>query len=203
MAAATVGLVAAAPVMTLVALLIRSTSPGPVIYAQTRVGIDRRNGGPNAQNCRRRSDLGGRPFAIYKFRSMYHSASSADEQVWAKPDDPRVTPVGRFIRKFRLDELPQLFNVLKGDMNVVGPRPEQPEIFAALRGRVDGYTWRQTVLPGITGWAQVNHRYDRSIDDVRRKVAFDLEYIAHRSVLSDMVVMLRTVPTVIFQRGAW
>ncbi len=189
--------------MAIVAVLIKITSPGPALYAQTRVGLDRRNGSNGLRNCNRKYDFGGRPFLIYKFRSMYHQPDGADAQVWAQPGDPRVTPLGRFLRKTRLDELPQLFNVLRGDMNLVGPRPEQPEIFASLRETIDGYAVRQRVPPGITGWAQVNHRYDRTLDDVRRKVEYDLEYISRRSLLTDVDIMLRTVPTVLFGRGAW
>jgi lipopolysaccharide/colanic/teichoic acid biosynthesis glycosyltransferase len=107
------------------------------------------------------------------------------------------------LRKYRLDELPQLFNVIRGDMNVVGPRPEQPKIFTRLRNQIDHYAERQRVLPGITGLAQVCQHYDNSIDDVRRKLLFDLEYIAGRSWQTDLKLLLQTVPVVIFQRGAW
>ncbi|MDH3457051.1 MAG: sugar transferase, partial [Gemmatimonadota bacterium] len=111
-------------------------------------------------------------------------------------------PVGRFLRKYRLDELPQLLNVLRGDMNLVGPRPEQPEIFQELRHRVARYPERQRVLPGITGWAQVRHRYDTSIEDVKKKVEFDLEYIERCSAAEDAKIMLMTVPVMVFRRGA-
>jgi lipopolysaccharide/colanic/teichoic acid biosynthesis glycosyltransferase len=114
-----------------------------------------------------------------------------------------VTPVGRVLRKYRLDELPQLFNVLKGDMNIVGPRPEQPEIFMKLRDEVERYGDRQRVLPGITGLAQINLHYDMSVDDVRKKVKFDLEYAARQSALEDLRTMVRTVPVVLFRRGGW
>ncbi len=140
---------------------------------------------------------------IYKFRTMRHTNGDAAAEVWASPDDPRVTRLGRVLRKYRLDELPQLVNVVRGEMNLVGPRPEQPAIFAEMRNRIPGYRQRQQVLPGITGWAQVRHRYDRSIDDVRRKVAFDLEYIARRSALEDVKIMALTVPVVVFKKGAW
>ena len=115
----------------------------------------------------------------------------------------RVTPIGRVLRTYRLDEVPQLWNVLRGDMNVVGPRPEQPQIFAHLRTQIEHYADRQRVRPGITGWAQINHCYDRSVGDVRRKVAYDLEYLARHSVLEDLKIMVRTVPVVVFKRGAW
>lgn len=197
------GLVLTAPLLLIVAVLIGLTSSGPVLYAQTRIGRDRRNHPGSQRNSRRNIHWGGKPFTIYKFRTMYYEQASPDDQVWATPDDPRVTPIGRFLRKSRLDELPQLFNVLRSDMNVVGPRPEQPGIVMQLRRRVDNYDHRHAVPPGITGWAQVNHPYDRSIEDVRRKVAYDLDYIARRSALEDLKIMARTVPVVLFRRGAW
>jgi lipopolysaccharide/colanic/teichoic acid biosynthesis glycosyltransferase len=187
--------------MLLVAVLIKLTSRGPVLYHQTRVGVDRRCGPDPDANWRRERDLGGRPFTIYKFRTM-RVEDEADQQTWATADDPRITALGRVLRKYRIDELPQLFNVLRGDMNLVGPRPEQPQIFAELRTVVMRYSERQRVLPGITGWAQVRHRYDTSIDDVRRKVAFDLEYIERCSPAEDAKIMLMTVPVMVFKRGA-
>jgi lipopolysaccharide/colanic/teichoic acid biosynthesis glycosyltransferase len=201
-AVAAFGLLVAVPVMLVVAAFIRLTSRGPVIYRQTRVGIDRRAHRKAPENCRRRSNSGGRPFTIYKFRTMRESNGNGDAQVWASPDDPRVTPVGRVLRKYRLDELPQLFNVLRGDMNLVGPRPEQPEIFAELRNLVDHYHARQQVLPGITGLAQVSHRYDTSVEDVRTKVDYDLEYISRKSPSEDLKILVKTIPTVVLKRGA-
>ena len=199
-AVAVVGLVIAAPVMVVVALLIRLTSPGPVLFLQTRVGLDRRD--PKAAgNGRRQLDLGGKPFRIYKFRTMY--VQQKTEQVWARPDDPRITPVGRVLRKYRLDELPQLLNVLLGDMNMVGPRPEQPNIVNDLQQQITSYKLRHKVRPGITGWAQINHHYDRSIEDVRRKVSLDLEYIGRQSFTEDLKIMLRTVPVVVLRKGGW
>jgi lipopolysaccharide/colanic/teichoic acid biosynthesis glycosyltransferase len=195
-------LVLAGPAMLVIALVIKITSRGPAIYTQSRVGIDRRGAGDSG-NHRRRQDLGGRPFTIYKFRTMRASPAAAEAQVWARPDDPRVTTVGRFLRKYRLDELPQLFNVLRGDMNIVGPRPEQPRIFQRLRTEIDGYHQRQRVLPGITGWAQINQHYDASVEDVKRKVAYDLEYIARCSAIEDFRIMLRTLPVIAFKKGAW
>jgi lipopolysaccharide/colanic/teichoic acid biosynthesis glycosyltransferase len=199
MVAAT-GLLIAAPLIAVIALLIKATSKGPIIYTQTRVGVDRRSGADGGGNGRRQNDLGGRLFTIYKFRTMY--VQDEARQRWATADDPRVTPVGRILRRYRLDELPQLINVLFGDMNLVGPRPEQPEIFAELRRQVDRYPERQRVLPGITGWAQVCHRYDTSIEDVRKKVQFDLEYIGRRSPTEDLKIMLMTVPVMVLKRGA-
>jgi lipopolysaccharide/colanic/teichoic acid biosynthesis glycosyltransferase len=131
-----------------------------------------------------------------------HVLDGEHRQVWATENDPRITRIGSILRKYRLDELPQLFNVLLGDMNVVGPRPEQPEIVSQLRESVDGYLERQQVLPGITGWAQVNHSYDACIDDVRKKVNLDLEYIGRRSVARDLMIMARTLPVMIGKRGS-
>jgi lipopolysaccharide/colanic/teichoic acid biosynthesis glycosyltransferase len=125
-----------------------------------------------------------------------------EHQRWASQDDPRITHVGRILRRYRLDELPQMFNVLRGDMNLVGPRPEQPDIFQRLRGQITRYPERQRVLPGITGWAQVRHRYDTSVDDVKRKVEFDLEYIERCSATQDAKIMLMTVPVMMFRKGA-
>jgi lipopolysaccharide/colanic/teichoic acid biosynthesis glycosyltransferase len=200
---AVLGLVLAAPLMLFVAILVKLTSPGPVLYRQVRVGQDRRNPRLPVGNHRRAIDYGGVPFTIYKFRTMATSASRNERQVWAARNDARVTGLGKVLRKYRLDELPQLFNVLRGDMNIVGPRPEQPTIFANLRGQVDGYGLRQRVRPGITGWAQINHHYDTSIEDVRRKVALDLEYIARQSFAEDLRIMLRTAPVLVFKKGGW
>ena len=198
------GILITLPVMAAVALLVKLTSPGPVLFTQPRVGLDRRwRDGNTGRDPRRKKDMGGRIFQIYKFRTMTHSAPSDREQKWATPDDPRVTRVGRILRKYRLDELPQFFNVLKGDMNIVGPRPEQPEIFQELRDQVDGYQKRQRVLPGITGLAQVNHHYDRSIKDVEIKVRHDLEYVKKVSTVEDLRIMAQTLPVVLFRKGGW
>jgi lipopolysaccharide/colanic/teichoic acid biosynthesis glycosyltransferase len=200
---ASAGLVVASPLLLLIAALVKLTSRGPVLYTQTRIGLDRRDPKVRAVNQRRGADQGGQPFKIYKFRTMRVVEVGADTQVWASPNDPRVTSLGKVLRKYRLDEVPQLFNVLRGDMNVVGPRPEQPRIFDNLREQVHGYQVRQRVRPGITGWAQINQHYDNSIDDVRRKVAFDLEYIGRQSLAHDLNILLRTVPVVVFKKGAW
>jgi lipopolysaccharide/colanic/teichoic acid biosynthesis glycosyltransferase len=197
---AAVALVVALPLMLLIALAILLTSRGPVIYRQTRVGVDRR--ATTGGNWRRRVDYGGRLFTMYKFRTMTHSPTNGS-QVWARQDDPRITPVGRVLRKLRLDELPQLVNVLKGDMNVVGPRPEQPEIFQELRQHIDEYPLRQRVLPGITGWAQVNQSYDRCLDDVRNKVRYDLQYLQNATVAQDLLILARTIPVVVMRKGGW
>jgi lipopolysaccharide/colanic/teichoic acid biosynthesis glycosyltransferase len=198
---ATVGIVVTAPLMLLVALAVKLTSKGPVIYTQPRVGVDRRLDRSATSGNRRRKDVGGKLFTIYKFRTMRQAAPSA-RQVWVSQDDPRITTVGRFLRATRLDELPQLFNVLKGDMNIVGPRPEQPDIFADLQHKVGGYRERQRVLPGITGLAQVSLQYDQSVDDVRKKVDLDLEYIRRRSASKDLLIMAKTMPVMVFRRGS-
>lgn len=195
-------LVIVAPLMLVLAILIKLDSTGPVIYSQRRVGLDRRGSrGAQAGSCQRSDDLGGRIFTIYKFRTMTTAPADAAER-WAADHDPRVTRVGRILRATRLDELPQLFNVLKGDMNIVGPRPEQPGIFAELRREVSAYPARQRVLPGITGWAQINQGYDTSIEDVRRKVELDLEYIDRRSPTKDLLIMAKTMPVMVLRKGA-
>jgi lipopolysaccharide/colanic/teichoic acid biosynthesis glycosyltransferase len=198
-----VALVLTSPVMLVVAILIKLTSRGPVFYSQTRVGWDRRTSEFGPTDPRRRQDLGGRPFQIYKFRSMYINAEHLTGAVWAAKEDPRVTWLGRYLRQYRLDELPQLLNVLKGDMNIVGPRPERPSIFSDLRQEIEDYPRRQRARPGITGLAQINQQYDTSLDDVRNKVKFDLEYIDRQGLLEDVRIMIKTIPVVLFRRGGW
>ena len=208
---AVVGILISLPLMILIALAVWLTSSGPILYHQERVGRDRRRGGRRGGGHgkrkldigRRRQCTGGQIFTMYKFRTMSIPLKGvASREVWASPDDGRITPVGSILRAYRLDELPQLFNVLFGDMNVVGPRPEQPAIFQELRGRVERYPERQVVLPGITGWAQVNNSYDQSLDDVRRKVKLDLEYIRRRSLTEDLRIMARTLPVMAGRQGA-
>lgn len=198
---AAVALIVALPLMLIIALLIKLSSPGPVLYTQTRVGLDRRSPFDSGGNGRRRINYGGKLFTIYKFRTMRPSDESAP-QVWATANDSRITPIGHVLRKYRLDELPQLVNVLRGEMNIVGPRPEQPKIFMELRDQIEGYEKRQRVLPGITGLAQVSHHYDSCVDDVRRKLSFDLEYIRRESAMEDLRILLKTVPVMLFRKGA-
>jgi len=200
---ALLALLALLPVLLLIAVLIKLTSRGPVFYLQERVGLDRRYPGPGPHNHRRGHDLGGRLFTIYKFRTMRVDAEQLSGAVWAQQADPRVTPLGRVLRQYRLDELPQLLNVLRGEMNIVGPRPERPTIFAELRSHIAEYPLRQRAKPGITGLAQINHHYDRSIDDVRTKVSYDLEYIRRQSLREDLRIMLKTIPVVLLRRGGW
>jgi len=203
-ALAGLGLLLAAPVMLLFGVLVKLTSPGPIFYSQARVGLNRRRDRlTNGEYDRRTRDLGGRPFMIYKFRTMRVGAETPNGAVWAAKADVRVTPVGRVMRRFRIDELPQLANVIRGDMNIVGPRPERPSIFSRLCDDIAEYPLRQGARPGITGWAQVNQAYDTSIDDVRSKVRYDLEYLERQGMAEDLMIMARTVPVMIFRRGGW
>jgi len=172
------------PVMLLVAGLVRLTSPGPALLRQQRVG---------------KNDV---VFTLYKFRSMYRDAEAASGAVWAKQNDPRVTPVGKWLRKLRLDELPQLFNVLKGEMSIVGPRPERPEFVAELEQRILYYRHRHCVKPGITGWAQVNHQYGSSIEDTITKLEYDLYYIKNLAPALDALIMFQTAKVMLLSRGA-
>jgi lipopolysaccharide/colanic/teichoic acid biosynthesis glycosyltransferase len=197
---AAVGILVTAPLMLAIAVVVKLTSPGSAIYEQTRVGVNRRGSRTRVPECRRAGDVGGKPFGIFKFRTMRCDAGEA--QVWASKDDSRVTTVGHVLRKYRLDELPQLFNVLRGEMNVVGPRPEQPKLFEDLRNKIDLYPARQQVLPGITGWAQINLSYDSSVEDVRKKLDHDLEYIRRRTALEDLRIMALTLPVMIGKRGS-
>jgi lipopolysaccharide/colanic/teichoic acid biosynthesis glycosyltransferase len=200
-------LAALSPIMLLAAVAVKLTSRGPILYMQTRVGEDRRWRETPEQRRqrydRRTRDLGGRVFQIYKFRSMYADAEKRSGAVWATKNDPRVTPFGRFMRKTRIDELPQLVNVLRGDMNIVGPRPERPSLFLRLSTEIQEYPLRQRAKPGITGWAQINHSYDTSIEDVRIKVRYDLEYLERQSLAEDLKIMFRTVPVMLFRKGGW
>lgn len=202
-AVALLGILLTLPLWLVIAAAIRLTSRGPVFYTQTRVGLDARDENDPLPDSRRVQDLGGRPFSIIKFRTMRQDAESGGQAVWARTDDDRVTAIGKFLRRTRLDELPQLINVLRGDMNVVGPRPERPQLIQELRTQIPAYQQRQRVRPGITGHAQVHLEYDTSVDDVRRKVQHDLEYIAQRSVWRDLLIMLKTLPVMFFRRGGW
>jgi lipopolysaccharide/colanic/teichoic acid biosynthesis glycosyltransferase len=209
---ATVGIILTAPVMALVALAVKIDSRGPVFYSQTRVGINRRRGGrrlaaitasaDRRSRDRRREDLHGRPFSILKFRTMVVDAEKRSGPVWATQNDPRITRIGKFLRKTRLDEIPQFLSVLKGDMSLVGPRPERPKFVADLSTKIDNYTHRLDVKPGITGLAQVENGYDSSLASVTRKVQYDLQYIRTWSVFSDLRILAKTVVVVITGKGA-
>lgn len=199
-----IALLLLAPLCVIVAALVKLTSPGPVFYTQTRIGLDRRwrRAQLDDDGDRRVEDLGGLPFTILKFRSMTVDAEQNGQAVWATKHDARVTGIGRVLRKTRIDEIPQLVNVLRGEMNIVGPRPERPSIVVRLRESIPEYTQRHRVKPGITGWAQINHSYDSCIEDVRKKVEFDLEYIAEQGVWMDLKIMVMTLPVMVFRRGA-
>lgn len=191
------------PIMVLIAIAIRLTSRGPIIYAQARVGLDRRWRDTLALRDRRSEDLGGQVFTIFKFRTMRVDAEKFSGAVWAQENDPRVTRLGRFLRQFRLDELPQLWNIVRGDMNIVGPRPERPSIVARLREMIPEYRARHRVKPGLTGLAQINQHYDQNLDDVRGKIRWDLEYIRTQSLWLDIAIMLKTVPSVLLKFRGW
>jgi lipopolysaccharide/colanic/teichoic acid biosynthesis glycosyltransferase len=199
--AASLLLMLSAPFWFVIAIAIKLTSRGPVFYSQTRVGMDYRRDSLR-EDSRRKMDMGGKPFIIWKFRTMTVDAER-NGAVWAKAGDQRVTLIGGFLRSCRLDELPQLINVIRGDMNLVGPRPERPELFAELRNQIPDYQRRQRVRPGITGHAQVHLQYDTSVEDVKRKVQHDLEYIEQRSVWEDVKIMLKTIPVMLFRKGGW
>jgi len=205
------------PLMILVAALIKLTSPGPVIYRQIRVGLnmrgtqrDRRQkrGGPppgtherRLGRERRRTFNYGRPFVLYKFRTMYVDAEKHGPRL-AQENDPRVTPLGRLLRRTRLDELPQLWNVLRGDMSMVGPRPERPEFIARLSTEIPDYLQRLGLKPGLTGLAQIINGYDSNLESIRRKVALDLLYLQNCCLINDLKILLRTVGVVITGKGA-
>ena len=176
--------IAAFPLMILTAIAVRLESPGPVLYCQDRVGEN------------------GKVFTLCKFRSMRTDAEQGGTPVWAKEQDERVTRVGRFIRTTRLDELPQLWNVVRGDMSFVGPRPERPYFVAELEKEIPFYQQRHAVKPGITGWAQVKYRYGSSLEDAMEKLRYDLYYIKHLSVVFDLTIVADTVKVVLFGKGA-
>jgi len=172
------------PITILTALAVRLSSPGPILYRQVRVGMD------------------GVPFTLYKFRSMRVDAEAETGAVWASRDDPRVTIVGRIIRRLRFDELPQLLNVLKREMSIVGPRPERPEFVKALSEQIPYYPQRLCVRPGITGWAQVNYKYGDSFEDTVTKLEYDLYYIKNMSLSLDGYILFHTIKAMLLTRGA-
>lgn len=176
-------LVLTLPLMLLTALVVRLDSPGPVLYRQVRVGLH------------------GRPFTLLKFRSMKVDAE-ARGPAWAAQSDPRVTRVGSFMRRTRIDELPQLLNVLRGEMSFIGPRPERPHFVEQLAQIIPHYRERALVKPGLTGWAQVNFPYGASVEDARMKLSYDLYYVKHRSLLLNLLILFATVRVILFQEGA-
>ena len=171
------------PLMLLVALVVRLDSPGPVLYRQERIG------------------LGGVPFIVLKFRSMNANAE-ARGPAWAQARDPRVTRVGSFMRRTRIDELPQLINILRGEMSFIGPRPERPHFVEKLAEVIPFYRERARVKPGLTGWAQVNYPYGASVEDAKAKLSYDLFYVHNRSLLLDLSILFATVRVILFQEGA-
>jgi sugar transferase (PEP-CTERM system associated) len=179
-----VGLLLSLPLVPFVILAIKLSSPGRILYWQNRVGRDHR------------------VFRCYKFRTMRSDAEADTGPTWAEDGDPRVTPVGRLLRKTRIDEIPQLLNVLKGDMSLVGPRPERPEFVAALDEKIPYYHLRHSVRPGITGWAQILYKYGSSIEDAKEKLRYDLYYIKNSSVGLDLLIIINTIKIVLLGRGA-
>jgi lipopolysaccharide/colanic/teichoic acid biosynthesis glycosyltransferase len=179
-----IGLTLLAPVGLIIAALVKVSSRGPVLYHQTRVGHQ------------------GRHFVVHKFRSMYSDAEAETGAVWATSNDARITPLGRWLRSTRLDEVPQLWNVLIGEMSLVGPRPERPEFVSSLTETIPFYGLRHGVRPGLTGWAQVRYTYGASVEDALEKLQYDLFYMKHVSFALDLVILFLTVKTVVLRRGA-
>jgi sugar transferase (PEP-CTERM system associated) len=179
-----IGLVVASPIMLLTALAVKLTSPGPILYRQVRVGLN------------------GALFTVYKFRSMRTDAEAGTGAVWASKDDPRVTPLGKIIRKIRFDELPQIVNVLKGEMSIVGPRPERPEFVKTLTEKIPYYRQRHCIRPGITGWAQINFKYGDTLEDTVTKLEYDLYYIKNMASGLDVYIIFHTVKAMLLSRGA-
>ena len=181
---AAIGLLLAAPIMAVVAMLTKLSSPGPILYHQERVGLN------------------GRPFMVHKFRTMGLDAEAATGPVWSTANDPRITKLGNFLRRTRLDEVPQLWNVLKGEMSLVGPRPERPSFVEQLTTSIPFYGQRHVVKPGVTGWAQVRYTYGASVEDAIQKLQYDLYYIKNMSIALDLVIVLETIKTVVLRKGA-
>ena len=172
---ALIGLICFLPVLCVLAVIIKLTSPGPVFFVQQRVG------------------KGGRIFGIVKLRTMVTDAERATGPIWAQENDPRITPIGRFLRRTHLDEVPQLINVIKGEMSLVGPRPERPVFVEQFRYQIPHYEVRLSVKPGITGLAQICHTYDETLKDVRKKLAYDLMYVRKMCLMVDIAILLLTL----------
>jgi lipopolysaccharide/colanic/teichoic acid biosynthesis glycosyltransferase len=211
-------LIATSPLTITAAILVKLTSPGRVIYSQTRIGLnlrkkqkpDRRiellKSAPNinrreADRDRRELSNFGCPFTIYKFRTMRNDAEQNGAQ-FAQESDPRITPIGRLLRRTRIDELPQLWNILKGDMSLIGPRPERPEFMAKLQDQIPSFIDRLGLKPGLTGIAQVVNGYDNDLEGFRRKISYDLLYLQNCCVWNDIKILCRTVRVVITGEGA-
>lgn len=181
---ATIGTILSLPLMLIAAVLVKLSSPGPILFRQNRVGLN------------------GTPFMVYKFRSMYADAEARTGAIWASKDDPRITPIGKWLRRLRLDELPQFFNVLRGEMSIVGPRPERPEFVELLLESIPYYPQRLCVKPGITGWAQINHKYGDTVEDTITKLEYDLYYIKNLAPTLDAYIMFQTLKIMLLSRGA-
>jgi lipopolysaccharide/colanic/teichoic acid biosynthesis glycosyltransferase len=176
------GAILSFPIAIITAILIKLESRGPIFYRQERVGKN------------------GRTFSLMKFRSMRIDAEK-DGPVWAKTEDERTTRVGRIIRKIRVDEIPQFWNILRGDMNFVGPRPERPHFIAQLAEEIPFYEQRHLVAPGLTGWAQIKYPYGASIEDAKQKLEYDLYYLKNQSITLDATIMFETIKTILLGRG--
>jgi len=172
------------PVILAAMAAIKLDSPGPVFYRQERVGLN------------------GKTFSVWKFRSMRIDAEKDGVPLWARAQDSRITRVGYFIRKYRIDEIPQIINVLAGDMSFIGPRPERPFFVEELHRKIPYYHLRHRVKPGITGWAQVNYPYGASVEDAKRKLAYDLYYVKKNEVFLDFTILIQTVRVILFTQGA-
>jgi len=170
--------------MAIAAIVVKLTSPGPILHRQVRVGLN------------------DSVFTVLKFRSMHINAEAKTGPVWAQKDDPRVTKIGKWLRRLRFDELPQLFNVLKGDMSLVGPRPERPEFVKSLIEQIPYYSYRHCVRPGITGWAQINYKYGSTLEDSIMKLEYDLYYIKNLAVSLDMFIIFHTLKVMLFSETA-
>lgn len=209
---ALIGLILASPLFLVIPILIKLDSPGPVFYTQERIGLNRRKKNRRGSSVvvksnqrtrdRRRDNNHGRPFKVIKFRTMVNNAESKTGAVWATKNDTRITRLGRFMRKTRIDEVPQLINVLLGEMAMVGPRPERPVFVKDLSAKVPNYVVRLSVKPGITGRAQVDNGYDTSIESVVKKVESDVDYIRNWNFWSDIKILMKTVVVVITGKGA-
>ena len=171
------------PLLLLVAILVKVTSPGPIIYKQERVGED------------------GKIFMIYKFRSMSSENEYIDDKVWTKKDDPRITSIGKIIRKYSIDELPQFYNIFKGDMSLIGPRPERPYFVNKFKESVPKYMIKHHVKPGMTGWAQINGY--RGNTSIVKRIEYDIYYVENWSFLLDMKIIIKTIPTLINDKNAY
>jgi exopolysaccharide biosynthesis polyprenyl glycosylphosphotransferase len=182
--ASIVGIIVLSPVLLITALLVKLTSKGPVLYSQVRVGRK------------------GRLFKMYKFRSMRTDAEKETGPVWAAENDNRLTPIGDFLRKAHIDEIPQIINILKGEMSLIGPRPERPIFVEKFKEEISGYEQRLAVKPGITGLAQVWHRYDETVEDVKNKLKYDIKYIKNMCFWADINIILRTFRVVVTGEGA-